>query len=263
MAPPLAGSGEVDDRETLDLVERYFLLQIRRNRLINDLVGEKYLLNAISLNSAAVNLSRSLGPGICGLLISAWGVDISYYVQAGMYAFASLWTVQISAPRLVTKIADTTAEIPQSFLSSAAEGIRYILKNRLILALMILGLAPILLGMPFMSVTVGSFLGLYEGSTFSIMRYLVAVIAAVLVTAVGATAYAFSIQVWAQQFASPSHVAILFSLEPVFAALTSVLFYGEHLTGRTIAGAALVLAGIVIAELKGPAPAAPEAATTG
>jgi drug/metabolite transporter (DMT)-like permease len=89
------------------------------------------------------------------------------------------------------------------------------------------------------------------------------VVAAVLVTAVGATAYAFSIQVWAQKFTTPSHVAILFSLEPVFAAFTSVLFYGEHLTGRTLTGSALVLAGIVMAELKGPAPAAPEAATTG
>jgi drug/metabolite transporter (DMT)-like permease len=89
------------------------------------------------------------------------------------------------------------------------------------------------------------------------------VVAAVLLTAVGATALAFSIQVWAQKFASPSHVAILFSLEPVFAAFTSVLFYGEHLTGRTMTGAALVLAGILMAELKGPAPAAPEAATTG
>lgn len=90
-----------------------------------------------------------------------------------------------------------------------------------------------------------------------------AVIAAVIVTAVGATALAFSIQVWAQKFTTPAHVAILFSLEPVFAALTSVLFYGEHLTGRTLTGAALVLAGILMAELKGPAPAAPEAATTG
>ncbi len=39
------------------------------------------------------------------------------------------------------------------------------------------------LGMPFMSVTVGSFLGLYEGSTFSIVRYLVAVIAAMTLQA--------------------------------------------------------------------------------
>jgi drug/metabolite transporter (DMT)-like permease len=88
-------------------------------------------------------------------------------------------------------------------------------------------------------------------------------IAAVLVTALGATAIAFSLQVWAQRFTTPAHVAIFFSLEPVFAALTSYVFYGERFTGRTFAGAALVLAGIVMAELKGPAPAAPEAATTG
>jgi DNA-binding response OmpR family regulator len=32
-------TGEVDDHQTLELVERYFLLQIPRSRLINDLVG--------------------------------------------------------------------------------------------------------------------------------------------------------------------------------------------------------------------------------
>ncbi len=89
------------------------------------------------------------------------------------------------------------------------------------------------------------------------------VVTAVLVTAVGATAVAFSIQVWAQRFTTPSHVAILFSLEPVFAALTSLAFFGERLTGRTLAGGALVLTGILVAELKGPAPAAPEEATAG
>jgi drug/metabolite transporter (DMT)-like permease len=88
------------------------------------------------------------------------------------------------------------------------------------------------------------------------------VIAAVLITALGATAIAFSIQVWAQRFTTPSHVAILFSLEPVFAALTSFVVYGKWLSGREILGAALLLAGILAAELKGP-PATPEGATAG
>jgi 1,4-dihydroxy-2-naphthoate octaprenyltransferase len=39
------------------------------------------------------------------------------------------------------------------------------------------------LGMPFMSVTVGSFLGLYAGATFSVIRYLTAVIGAMLLQA--------------------------------------------------------------------------------
>ncbi len=84
-------------------------------------------------------------------------------------------------------------------------------------------------------------------------------IAAVLVTAILATAVAFSVQVWAQQHASPSHTAILFSLEPVFAAATSFMFFHERLGSRALAGAALILAGILLVELRQPPqPNAPE-----
>jgi len=85
-----------------------------------------------------------------------------------------------------------------------------------------------------------------------------AVVSAVLITAVGATAIAFSIQVWAQKHTTATHTAILFSLEPVFAALTSFVVIGERLGGRALLGAGLVLAGILLAELKGPTPAPPE-----
>jgi len=79
------------------------------------------------------------------------------------------------------------------------------------------------------------------------------------ICAVFATAVAFSIQLWAQQYTTPGHAAILFTLEPVFAVLTSYLFLGERLAMRALFGAAFVLAGILIAELLGPA-AAPESA---
>ena len=81
----------------------------------------------------------------------------------------------------------------------------------------------------------------------------------IVVCAVLATAVAFSIQLWAQQFTTPGHAAILFTLEPVFAVLTSYIFLGERLAARAIFGGAFVLAGILIAELLGPA-AAPESA---
>ena len=77
-------------------------------------------------------------------------------------------------------------------------------------------------------------------------------VAAILITAVGATALCFSLQVWAQQYTSPTHTAILFSLEPVFAALTSLIVAHERLGARVLAGAVLVFIGIVVAELKGP-----------
>lgn len=77
------------------------------------------------------------------------------------------------------------------------------------------------------------------------------------ICAVFATAIAFSMQLWAQQYTTPSHAAIIFTLEPVFAVITSYLVIGERLNHRSMSGAVLVLAGILIAELLGPA-AAPE-----
>lgn len=83
-------------------------------------------------------------------------------------------------------------------------------------------------------------------------------IMAVLITSLGSTVIGFSFQTWAQQYTSPSHTAIFISLEPVFAVLTSWLFAAEHLGPRILLGAALILAGILLAELKGPTPIAPE-----
>jgi drug/metabolite transporter (DMT)-like permease len=79
----------------------------------------------------------------------------------------------------------------------------------------------------------------------------------ITVCAVFATAVAFSLQLWAQQYTTPSHAAILVTLEPVFAVITSYFVLGERLGLRSVAGAGMVLAGILAAELLGP-PAAPE-----
>jgi drug/metabolite transporter (DMT)-like permease len=77
------------------------------------------------------------------------------------------------------------------------------------------------------------------------------------ICAVFATAAAFSIQLWAQQYTTPSHAAIIFTLEPVVAVITSYVVIGERLSPRSLVGAAFVLSGILLAELLG-APAAPE-----
>jgi drug/metabolite transporter (DMT)-like permease len=80
---------------------------------------------------------------------------------------------------------------------------------------------------------------------------------ALAVTAIFATGFAFGIQVWAQQYTPPAHTALIFALEPVFAALTSRLVTGEHLGGKVLVGSALILAGMVISEMWGGAAPAP------
>ena len=64
-----------------------------------------------------------------------------------------------------------------------------------------------------------------------------------------ATAAAFSIQSWAQAVLPSTHIALLLTLEPVFAWITSFVFMGERLGLRPASGALLILAGIALTEL--------------
>ena len=74
---------------------------------------------------------------------------------------------------------------------------------------------------------------------------------AIVITGALGTAMAFFIQTWAQRFTTSAHTAILFSLEPVFAALTSFLLLGEVLSGRGFLGAGLILGGVLLSALSG------------
>jgi drug/metabolite transporter (DMT)-like permease len=82
------------------------------------------------------------------------------------------------------------------------------------------------------------------------VRWTATVWVALGVTSLLATALAFYLQTWAQQYSSPTRTALIFSLEPVFAWLASFLLTGEVLSGRAVAGAILILAGILLVELK-------------
>jgi drug/metabolite transporter (DMT)-like permease len=71
---------------------------------------------------------------------------------------------------------------------------------------------------------------------------------AIAITAVLSTAFAFAVQNWAQRYVPAAHTALIFALEPVFAALTSFVVMKERLGMQTLAGSALILAGMIISE---------------
>jgi drug/metabolite transporter (DMT)-like permease len=76
-------------------------------------------------------------------------------------------------------------------------------------------------------------------------------VGAFVVTVVLATGFAFSVQNWAQKYTPPAHTALIFALEPVFAALTSYLILDEEIGGKIFLGCALILAGMIVSELWG------------
>jgi len=71
---------------------------------------------------------------------------------------------------------------------------------------------------------------------------------ALLYLATFATLLAFGIQTWAQRILPPVRVALISSLEPVFAALWAALLIGERLTARELAGGALIVLGVAVGE---------------
>lgn len=72
-----------------------------------------------------------------------------------------------------------------------------------------------------------------------------------LITAVPATSLAFFVQTKMQQFTTPTHTALIFSMEPVFSAVAAFFLAGELLTLKGFLGAGLVLGGMLIAEFTG------------
>jgi drug/metabolite transporter (DMT)-like permease len=77
------------------------------------------------------------------------------------------------------------------------------------------------------------------------------VLSALLVTAVFATGAAFLIQTKFQKYTTATRVALIFAMEPVFAAITGYFWAGDRLSYSAAAGCLLIFAGMVIAELPG------------
>jgi drug/metabolite transporter (DMT)-like permease len=85
-----------------------------------------------------------------------------------------------------------------------------------------------------------------EQRTFSLdHRFLVAVGYMTLFATVGT----FTVQNWAQARLSATRAAVIFALEPVWAALFAAAILSERMGVRGYAGGALVIAGIVVSEI--------------
>ncbi len=67
-----------------------------------------------------------------------------------------------------------------------------------------------------------------------------------------ATALVFALQLKLQRYTSSTHTALIFALEPVFAALFSWLWIGEVITGAIMVGGAIMLLGVTVAEVGWP-----------
>jgi drug/metabolite transporter (DMT)-like permease len=76
------------------------------------------------------------------------------------------------------------------------------------------------------------------------------VVWAILITGLLCTAFAVTIQAWAQRYTTATRTALIFALEPVIAWVTSYVIAGEGLSRRGAVGAVLILGGVMLVEVK-------------
>jgi drug/metabolite transporter (DMT)-like permease len=72
---------------------------------------------------------------------------------------------------------------------------------------------------------------------------------ALVICVLFATVFAFLVQTAAQRLTDPTHTALIFCMEPVFAALFAYVMLGERFGVAGAVGAFLILAGMILAEI--------------
>jgi drug/metabolite transporter (DMT)-like permease len=90
-------------------------------------------------------------------------------------------------------------------------------------------------------------LAAYEGRPMVFDRGYVAAMSYMIVFA---TLITFCVTTWAQTKMSATHAAVIYALEPFWTAIFAAIVLSERLGAKGLAGGALVIAGIVVSELK-------------
>ncbi len=114
-----------------------------RLSMVPGLVPREDLLNAVALNFMGLNVARSLGPFIAGVVLATLGFGELFALAAFFYAVIVILTLMINAPP------QPVVATEQSFLQNIAEGARYLRSNRPLFTVLAAALFVILLGMPF------------------------------------------------------------------------------------------------------------------
>ncbi len=97
-----------------------------RQAYVMELSGRDALMNAVSLNSAAFNTARILGPGIAGLLIEVIGIAPCFFLNALSFLAVIGALLFIDAPSIASKRPMMSI---RDVFASAREGLSYIRKR--------------------------------------------------------------------------------------------------------------------------------------
>jgi MFS family permease len=117
-----------------------------RQAYIAEVVPREALMNAVALNNAGMSMSRIAGPAAAGLLIS-----IPVIGSGGVFLFmGAMYVIAITALFWVPP--GTAHPSKHSGIHQLKDGLRYVKNHPVLRILLLLALAPIVLGMPYVQI---------------------------------------------------------------------------------------------------------------
>lgn len=114
-----------------------------RQAAMPNLVPRELLMNAMSLGSSAMNVTRIVAPAAGGLLIGPIGMGGAFAVMTAIYGLSILFTFGMP------KMPPHGREAKVTFFSDFAGGFSYIRSNRVLLGLLLFGTVPMIFALPY------------------------------------------------------------------------------------------------------------------
>ncbi len=119
-----------------------------RQAIVANIAGKSGLTNAMALNMAGMNATRVVGPALGGFLIGV--VDVAGTYVVGILLYATALGCMLGVGRAHPEGIARQVSIGRNLV----EGFRYMGEHRLLLILLLFGLIPMFLAMPFQTLLV-------------------------------------------------------------------------------------------------------------
>ena len=111
-----------------------------RQAIISEIVPRDRVMNAVALNNTSMNLTRTFGPALAGILIAFFSTALVFYIVSIVYVFSALSVVRLKTAGVVPGAAR------KSVIADIKEGMHYALGDRTLRGLIIMAFIPAMFG---------------------------------------------------------------------------------------------------------------------
>ncbi len=111
-----------------------------RQAIISEIVPRHRVMNAVALNNTSMNLTRTFGPALAGILIAFFSTALVFYLVSIVYVFSALSVVRLKNEGVVP------AAARKSVIGDIKDGLRYALGDPTLRGLIIMAFMPAMFG---------------------------------------------------------------------------------------------------------------------